>query len=493
MTARLKKPMRKRPLHMADASNENTVDVPLVGCGDLPAVNGQDTPTSLEPEKSFIDSLWASMRAGGRIATRWDPRSTASAEAAKEALQTDKLPTYANPIRCRVEEFVRIRRRLRNRLNHVRSGVILLSGPSGTGKSVALQQAEKLVRCWSSGSKPGSEQPKRPRALLHPPIVAHVNCVALPDLQRVRDKIIEEFRKYHGDLPPFAEVGPLASPDRMTVILLDGIDHLVSDASWETLTQLNSTAQNATRCILVGVIKDEDLTRVAVSKFKNLGFEPNVIRFKAYDSDQLKLLLRVRLGCLPWTVFEWAGLELCARKVAATTGDMHRALNICAAALDICVREANEAAAKTEDRETLHRRARKAASASLVKIWHMARAISKWFPCATIDTIVGLPQYDRVVLYAAERFLKNDVSRRDLTLEELYQATTILCEKVQIPVLTRWKFSSVCRALSVDHELVEFNDEANDRVRLTVQRDDVFLALCVANETNILRKAKRST
>ena len=422
-TACLEDPRRKRPLHAVSASQENTektVGAPLVGCGDLPAVNGQDTPTSHEPEKSLVDSLWASMRAGGRIPSRWDPRSTAFAEAAKEALQTDKLH---DPHRCRVEEFVCIRRYLRKRLKHVRGGVMLLSGPSGTGKSVALQQAEKLVRCWISGSKPGSERPKSPRAHLHPPIVAHVNCVALPDLQRVRDRIIEEFRKYHGDLPPFAEVGPLASPDRMTVILLDGIDHLVSDALWEiardalprragydsavqelvnarelalsgvhpdgygarlraatreTLSQYNSTLRNETRCILVGVIKDEDLTRVAVSKFKNLGFEPNVIRFKAYDSDQLKLLLRVRLGCLPWTVFEWAGLEMCARKVAATTGDMHRALNICAAALDICVREANEAA-KTEDRETASRRARKAASTSLVRISHMERAISLYY------------------------------------------------------------------------------------------------------------------
>ena len=421
-TACLEDPRRKRPPHSVSLSQENTektVGAPLVGCGDLPAVNGQDTPTSHEPEKSLVDSLWASMSAGGRIASRWDPRSTAFVEASKEALQTDKLPTYANPFNCRDEEFVCIRRYLRKRLKRGRSGVMLLSGPSGTGKSVALQQAEKLVRCWSSGIEPGSEQPKRPRALLHPPIVARVNCVALPDLQRVRERIIEEFRKYHGDLPPFAEVGPLASPDRMTVILLDGIDHLVSDALWEiardalprragydsavqelvnarelalsgvdpdgwgariraatreTLSQYNSTLRNETRCILVGVIKDEDLTRVAVSKFKNLGFEPDVIRFKAYDSDQLKLLLRVRLGCLPWTVFEWAGLELCARKVAATTGDMRRALNICVAALDILVREANEAA-KTEDRETARRRA----SASLVRISHMERAISLYY------------------------------------------------------------------------------------------------------------------
>ena len=352
---------------------------------------------------------------------------------------------------------------------------MLLSGPSGTGKSIALQRAEKIVRCWSSCGKVVSES-KRSRGLLHPPRIALVSCAALPDLQQVRERVIQEVGGYSGASPPIAESDSTTSPDRMTVILLDDIDHLVSDTSWESLTQFDSTVQNTSRCILIGVMKDENLTQVAVSKLAKIGREPEVIRFKAYDRDQIKLLLRHRLGSLPWTVFEDAGLNLCARKVAGATGDMRRALQICVAALDICVRKANEAA-----------------SESLVRISHMARAISESFPCATIDTIVGLPQFDRVVLYAAERFLKNDVSRRDLTLEELYQATTVLCEKVQIPVLTRWNFSSVCTALSDDHKLVEFNDDANDRVRLKVQHDDVYLALCVANETNILRKVSRLT
>jgi len=35
------------------------------------------------------------------------------------------------------------------------------------------------------------------------------------------------------------------------------------------------------------------------------------------------------LAGLPWPVFEEVALTLCARKVAAATGDMRRALNIC--------------------------------------------------------------------------------------------------------------------------------------------------------------------
>ena len=123
-------------------------------------------------------------------------------------------------------------------------------------------------------------------------------------------------------------------------------------------------------------------------------------------------------------------------------GDMRRALNICAAAVDLCAREANEAAAKTEDRETAgagsaegispsRRRARTAASASLVKISHMARAISASFSSPVVDTMRGLPQHQQMVLCAAVRLFR-DATRKEATLGVLNDTYTALCKEAGI-------------------------------------------------------------
>ena len=121
--------------------------------------------------------------------------------------------------------------------------------------------------------------------------------------------------------------------------LLDEMDQLVSKAQgilYELLADARQVAVRRRR----GGQRHQPRRGDASPRLAARGCEPAVVRFNAYDRDQLKLLLRRRLGSLPaGDVFEDAGLELCSRKVApAATGDMRRALNIRAAAVDLCAR-----------------------------------------------------------------------------------------------------------------------------------------------------------
>ncbi|OMP14216.1 hypothetical protein COLO4_00168 [Corchorus olitorius] len=54
-----------------------------------------------------------------------------------------------------------------------------------------------------------------------------------------------------------------------------------------------------------------------------------VITFRAYSKDQILSILQERLLALPYIVFQQQALELCARKVAAASGDMRKALCVC--------------------------------------------------------------------------------------------------------------------------------------------------------------------
>ena len=168
-------------------------------------------------------------------------------------------------------------------------------------------------------------------------------------------------------------------------------------------------------------------------------------------------------------------------------------MNICAAAVDLCAREANEAAAKTEDRETAgagsaegispsRRRARVAASASLVKVSHMARAISASFSSPVVDTVRGLPQHQQMVLCAAVRLFRErsaESSKREATLGVLNDKYTALCKEAGIRGVTPGEFSGVCTVLA-DQTLLKVGAGREDRQRkvsLAVHQDDVVFAL----------------
>ena len=78
-----------------------------------------------------------------------------------------------------------------------RSGSVYVCGLPGTGKSLTVSQAEKMIRCWGDGSKEGGGDrhalPAKER-----PRVAAVNCMALSEPRHVFARVIEEL----GGVPP---------------------------------------------------------------------------------------------------------------------------------------------------------------------------------------------------------------------------------------------------------------------------------------------------
>ena len=223
-----------------------------------------------------------------------------------------------------------------------------------------------------------------------------------------------------------------------------------------------------------------------------------MVRFNAYDNAQLKRLLAQRLGALPFAVFEDAGLELCARKVAAATGDMRRALNICAVAVDLCAREAADfslCAANDEERVRQKRKRnaipQKQTGTALLrrsgKVAHVARAVSASFSSPVVDTVRGLPQHQQMVLCAAVRAFRERQSGSGTgsaqsagsTLGVLNDKYTALCKEAGIRGRHAREFSGVCTVLA-DQTLLRVGAGREDRQRkvsLAVHQDDVVFAL----------------
>lgn len=449
--------------------------------------------------------------------TRWNASDLQMISQAKSVLHTSTAPSE---VMCRESERTQVLDLMRKSLKTNRGGSVYVCGLPGTGKSLTVSEAEKVARVWGDGSKNGGGNKYHVKHKSDRVKVASVNCMALGDPRLVFAKVIEELGGVApmrsdkdrsdkddananvdlgadlGQLPEVTALRQLVCGDTSgsnsagsskasppTVILLDEMDTLVSKAQGILYELFGLPTLLGSKCLVIGVANGINLVESSLPRLAARGCEPTVVRFNAYDKTQIKSLLRQRLGSLPFTVFEDAGLELCSRKVAAATGDMRRALNICAVAVDLCAREAAEATEGNSATGTVTN-----SSVSLVKIAHMARAISASFSSPVVDTMRGLPQHQQMVLCAAVRLFReksksssssSNSNTREATLGVLNDRYTALCKEACIRGLTPGEFSGVVTVLA-DQTLLKVGSGREDRQRkvsLAVHQDDVVFAL----------------
>ena len=451
-----------------------------------------------------------SLPALGTAAVVWNAADPHMVNQAKQRLHTSVMP--GGFAKCRERERRKVVDIIQGCLKKRRSGSVYVCGLPGTGKSLTVSQAEKMIRCWGDGSKEGGGDrhalPAKER-----PRVAAVNCMALSEPRHVFARVIEEL----GGVPPaldangadangaadvtqLPEVAALrqlvcgtpadangrssrnaaaaAANQPMTVVLLDEMDQLIGKDQAILYELFGLPTLPGSRCVIVGVANAINLVEVTLPRLAARGCEPTVVSFNAYDKDQLQRLLKQRLAGLPFAVFEDAGLELVARKVAAATGDMRRALNICTNAIDICAGEAARAAEEGAAPNPGGFNAGFGEDGTLVKMHHVARAISASFNSPVVETMRGLPQHQQMVLCAAVRLFRT-AARKETALGVLNDQYTKLCKESKLKGLTSGEFSGVCTVLA-DLTLLKVGPGREDRQRkvsLGVHADDVVFAL----------------
>ena len=450
-----------------------------------------------------------SLPALGTAAVVWNAADPHMVNQAKQRLHTSVMP--GGFAKCRERERRKVVDIIQGCLKKRRSGSVYVCGLPGTGKSLTVSQAEKMIRCWGDGSKEGGGDrhalPAKQR-----PRVAAVNCMALSEPRHVFARVIEEL----GGVPPALDVngadangaadvtqlpevaalrqlvcgtptdansrgsrnGAAAANQPMTVVLLDEMDQLICKDQAILYELFGLPTLPGSRCVIVGVANAINLVEVTLPRLAARGCEPTVVSFNAYDKDQLQKLLKQRLAGLPFAVFEDAGLELVARKVAAATGDMRRALNICTNAIDICAGEAARAAEEGAAPADPGGFNAPGEDGTLVKMHHVARAISASFNSPVVETMRGLPQHQQMVLCAAVRLFRT-AARKETALGVLNDQYTKLCKESKLKGLTSGEFSGVCTVLA-DLTLLKVGPGREDRQRkvsLGVHADDVVFAL----------------
>eukprot|EP00899_Mesostigma_viride_P000960 jgi/Mesvir1/10865/Mv14207-RA.3 len=291
------------------------------------------------------------------------------------------------------------------------------------------------------------------------------------------------------------------------MIVLDEIDRLATPDLGVLYTLFQLPAEANSRCLLIGVANAIDLTERLLPRLATSSSRPELVTFPAYSADVLLAVLKQRLEDAGCTLFDPMALLLCAKKVAATAGDMRQALHACRKAVDHVEREMvelqrgdgeQEEEAQALDGGRLQASAAEPRAASgttdaqkpnaaappamwpNVSFRHMAQALASVYQSPVADLVRTVPLHQQITLCATALTL----GEREGSLEELDAAYRRLCGRLFVPPLDRFQFPALCTALQeqgllsmVRGAFQNSRDKKQHKVRLRMSKDDIMLAL----------------
>ncbi|KAK4271151.1 hypothetical protein QN277_019887 [Acacia crassicarpa] len=421
------------------------------------------------PSKSMQDSFADKLK--------WNPKDGEQVRTVKEALHVSTAPST---IVCREDEQNMVFEFCKSCVEHKKAGSIYICGCPGTGKSLSMEKVKKLLVDWAKQA-----------GFLQLDVLS-VNCTSLANTSDIFSKMLG-LNQPQGKKTEASSLQQLqslysqkSSGQKMILMVVDELDYLITKDRAVLHDLFTLTTFPFSRCILIGISNAIDLADRFLPRLKSLNCKPIIVTFRAYSKDQILSILKERLRELPYTVFQHQALELCARKVAASSGDMRKALCICRSAIEMLEAEIRESIGLSEIslEEKASPRQNIASDPNHVKqefdavrIDHVALALSKTYRSPLVDTIQSLPHHQQIILCSSMKQFRG--AKKDTILGELYKSYTGICKSSLIPPAGILEFSNMCRVLN-DQGLIKLGPSREDklkRVTLNIDEADVTFAL----------------
>ncbi|XP_021278639.1 cell division control protein 6 homolog B-like [Herrania umbratica] len=466
-------PQKRRLRSDAAAARESPVSTPMKLKSPRRRLNSSPNSPANGIEEDFSEKP---------VKKNWNPRDVEHMRAVKEALHVSTAPST---IVCREDEQKRVLEFCKACVEQEKAGSLYVCGCPGTGKSLSMEKVKQQVIDWATT-----------REDLLPLEVLALSCTSLANTSEIFSKILGKHRpkkKTMGSTSPLQHLQKLysnkqaRSGSKMMLIIADELDYLITKDRAVLHDLFMLTTFPFSRCILIGIANSIDLADRFLPRLQSLNCKPMVVTFRAYSKDQILSILQERLLVLPYIVFEQQALELCARKVAAASGDMRKALCVCRSAMEILEAELRESASNLSlasvEGEFISQQTAPALEIfqseenNTVRIDHMALALSKTFRSPIVDTIQSLPQHQQIILCSAVKFFRG--GKKDSTVGELNKSYIDICKSAMIPPVGILEFSSMCRVLNDQglFKLGQSRDDKSKRVTLKVDEADISFAL----------------
>uniref|UniRef100_A0A182JKY2 Cell division control protein n=1 Tax=Anopheles atroparvus TaxID=41427 RepID=A0A182JKY2_ANOAO len=299
------------------------------------------------------------------------------------------------------------------------SGSLYISGPPGTGKTATLQ------RILNHG--PFAGKLKR----------VYINCTSIKSVGSIYKKISEELglnvsggteKLYQGAIEAY-----LQRKHKTVMLVLDEIDQLSSSKQTILYSIFEWPSRPTARLILIGIANALDLTdRLLTRLHARCELKPHLIQFLPYTKAQIVTILKASLEATDSVGrFPDAALTLLAAKVAATSGDVRRALFI--------ARRLTERV-KKEDRSKAN------TTTTAVSIGQVLAVLNQVYGGSQMlsdDLDEGFPLQQKILICSLMLMLKHG-KNRDITVGRLYDVYKTICNKRNIHAVDQTEFINLC-------------------------------------------------
>ena len=396
----------------------------------------------------------------------WNYKDASIRNAVKDVLHmSSSHETTQEAPRIRNEEWSTVRNFILEKLRKRSSGSLYISGVPGSGKSFIVDQAisSSLKLLFGNTTK------KRTK-------VVKINCMTLEDPRRIFGVLLEKafgkqctssaYEKDHRFALDHLRKAVSSStsnrsPGDMVILVLDEFDHLYQNQG-DILYDLFSLAEiKSSNVLLVGIANSIDLTHRLLPHLERFGVQPAMLNFRAYQHSELYALMQERLQSLDGPVFDAKAVELCCRKIAASSGDMRQCLNAAHAAFENHVAHMRE----SEGSENVKK---------FVDLQHMSLALGKCLKLPLINGMRALPQHQQMILCSTALMEEGEI-----LLTSLFTRYNELCKSTKICALAFNEFENACTSLH-DQGLAALNKKANlhsKALKLKVKKGDIVFAL----------------
>ncbi|KAJ2305253.1 AAA ATPase, partial [Coemansia sp. RSA 2704] len=337
--------------------------------------------------------------------------SAAKPGAGRSALAATKTmlhrSTAAPQIVGRAAEQAGIRRFLHASVEQGRGGSMYVSGNPGTGKTACLQALIKQSAADFAS--------------------VLVNCVPLTRPGQVYAAILDAL-----DIE-YAADGALAALERAAfgrrrafLVILDEVDSLLGSRQEVLYRLFELAAHPDSRLALVGIANALDLTDRFLPRLQARNCEPLLLNFNPYQVDDIVSILQSRLDAVSAgePVVQRAALELCARKVAATSGDLRKALDVCRQATEAAEAEHRRRQTAQTDKEN------GAVPPPRVTIMHIAKVLATLNGSPALQKLGALNFQQKLALCA--HLTAQGKQRAGLSLAALFAEYRALCRRIDM-------------------------------------------------------------
>ncbi|KAJ2852684.1 AAA ATPase [Coemansia brasiliensis] len=377
--------------------------------------------------------------------------------------------TAAPQIVGREAEQLVIRQFLQGSVEQDRGGSMYISGNPGTGKTACLQALIKQSEASFTS--------------------VLVNCVPLTRPGQVYEAILDALGvPFAGSDSALSKLEHLVFQSRAFLVILDEVDSLLGSRQEVLYRLFELAAHKDSHLALVGIANALDLTDRFLPRLQARNCEPLLLNFNPYQVKDIVEILQSRLDSVSREpIIQKAALELCARKVAATSGDLRKSLDVCRQAMEMAEAEHRRQAQNKENHNE---------GQPKVTLVHIAKVLTNLNGSPTMQKLDALNFQQKLVLCAHLFLAAANKTKKlgEMAVSALYTEYRGICSRLNMMApVTRSEFLDLVAMMetqgvvAVDaskhgrrsgRRIVSSSGAADDRtMRLLVDESDARRAL----------------